>query len=90
MHYSSLPQHKIFGIILTLLGKEEKMHGYKLTQRFKEIVQRPVKEGVLYPALHYLEADGMLIAETQYMGRRTRKYYSLSAKAQRQQKILNK
>ena len=35
-------------------------------------------EGALYPALHKLEAEGMLKTETETIGKRVRKYYSLT------------
>lgn len=71
---------------MNLLTKEERMHGYKLTQQYKEIMQQPVKEGMLYPMLHLLEAEGMLVTETAYVGKRVRKYYSLSPKAKKKGK----
>ena len=37
-----------------------------------------VKEGSLYPALHKLEADGLIISEEVFIGKRARKYYTLT------------
>jgi DNA-binding PadR family transcriptional regulator len=37
-----------------------------------------VKEGSLYPALHKLEADGFLTVEEEFIGKRIRRYYSLT------------
>ncbi|MFM7217356.1 MAG: PadR family transcriptional regulator, partial [Bacteroidota bacterium] len=37
-------------------------------------------EGALYPTLHALEAEGILITETEHIGKRVRKYYSLTPK----------
>jgi DNA-binding HxlR family transcriptional regulator len=37
-----------------------------------------ITEGALYPTLHALEADGFVTTETEFIGKRVRKYYSLS------------
>jgi len=37
-----------------------------------------ITEGALYPTLHALEADGLVTTEVEYIGKRVRKYYSLS------------
>jgi len=56
------------------------MYGYEITQLVKEMSgdRIPVKEGSLYPALHKLEADGLVIAEEVFIGKRARKYYTLT------------
>ncbi len=68
-------------IILSLLAEEEKMYGYQITQRVKELSGERilVKEGSLYPALHKLEAEGAIEVETVYVGKRMRRYYKLTA-----------
>src|ERR1700750_343473 len=68
-------------IVLKLLTDNKKMYGYEITQRVKELTQDKIQitEGALYPTLHSLEADGLVTTETEYMGKRVRKYYSLSA-----------
>ena len=57
------------------------MYGYEITQRVKELSDNRIflTEGALYPTLHKLEGDGLLKAETVNIGRRVRKYYSLTA-----------
>ncbi len=67
-------------IILKLLGERERMYGYEITQKVKELTagEMTLTEGALYPALHKLEADGLLTAETQVVEGRARKYYSLT------------
>ena len=57
------------------------MYGYEITQRVKELSDERLllTEGALYPALHKLEAEGVLKTETVMMGKRVRKYYSLTA-----------
>jgi PadR family transcriptional regulator, regulatory protein PadR len=67
-------------IVLNLLVKHKSMYGYEITQKVKELTNNKIQitEGALYPALHALEADGLVTTETEYIGKRVRKYYSLS------------
>jgi PadR family transcriptional regulator PadR len=69
-------------IILKLLEDNEKMYGYEITQRVKDITTGDLQltEGALYPALHKLEADGLLETSTDLVDNRVRKYYSLTEK----------
>ena len=56
------------------------MYGYELTQRVKELTGDKIQitEGALYPTLHALENDGFVTTEIEYIGKRVRKYYTLS------------
>ena len=56
------------------------MYGYEITQRVKDLSDSRLMltEGALYPALHKLEAEGLLKTETVMIGKRVRKYYSLT------------
>ena len=67
-------------IILKLLEDNSRMYGYEITQKVKEITAGEVMltEGALYPALHKLEADGMLETFTEVVDSRVRKYYRLT------------
>lgn len=67
-------------IVLKLLADNKKMYGYEITQRVKELTfdKIQITEGALYPTLHALESEGLLTTETEYIGKRVRKYYSLS------------
>ena len=81
MNYSSeLIKGTLKTIILKLLAGNKKMYGYEITQKVKEITKDKIQitEGALYPTLHALEADGLVTTETEYIGKRIRKYYSLS------------
>lgn len=71
-------------MILRLLEDREKMYGYEITQKVKELTagEIAITEGALYPALHKLEADGLLTTETQLVDGRARKYYSLTKSGQ--------
>ena len=67
-------------IILKLLEEHDKMYGYEITQKVKELTNGDLKitEGALYPALHKLEAEGLLEVEVLKIGNRMRKYYKLT------------
>jgi len=67
-------------IILKLLEEQDKMYGYEITQKVKELTKGELKitEGALYPALHKLEAEGLLDVEIVNIGNRMRKYYKLT------------
>jgi PadR family transcriptional regulator PadR len=67
-------------IILKLLETNDKMYGYEITQHVKELTkgELQITEGALYPALHKLEADGLLDVEVAKVGNRLRKYYKLT------------
>lgn len=67
-------------IVLKLLADNKKMYGYEITQRVKELTLDKIQitEGALYPTLHAMEAEGLVVTETEYIGKRVRKYYSLS------------
>jgi len=67
-------------IILKLLSENEKMYGYEITQKVKEITKGKltITEGALYPTLHKLEAQGLLSVEVKEVSNRLRKYYKLT------------
>jgi len=67
-------------IILKLLEDNNRMYGYEITQKVKELTAGEIMltEGALYPALHKLEADGMLETFTEVVDNRVRKYYRLT------------
>jgi len=82
MIHTELIKGTLGPIILRLLEERGRMYGYEITQVVKQMSGDKVliKEGSLYPALHKLEADGLLLAEETYVGKRVRKYYSLTPK----------
>lgn len=67
-------------IILKLLAQNDKMYGYEITKKVKELTKGELKitEGALYPALHKMEAEGLLDVEVAKVGNRLRKYYKLT------------
>ncbi len=82
MANSKLYKGSLITIILKLLNESDKMYGYEITQKVKEITKGELKitEGALYPALHKLEADGLLDVEVKKVDNRLRKYYKLTEK----------
>lgn len=67
-------------IILKLLAEKGKMYGYQITQEVKGISEGAilVKEGSLYPALFKLKDEGLVETEEENIGKRVRRYYSLT------------
>jgi PadR family transcriptional regulator, regulatory protein PadR len=80
MHSPELLKGTLQTILLKVLKDHGKMYGYEITQRVKELSENRLMltEGALYPALHKLEAEGILKTETVMLGKRVRKYYSLT------------
>jgi PadR family transcriptional regulator PadR len=80
MNNTELLKGTLGTIILKLLEEKGRMYGYEIVQLVKEMSGEKilVKEGSLYPALHKLEADKLLVAEEVFIGKRVRKYYSLT------------
>lgn len=60
-------------------------HGYRIAQEIKQKSKGVLdfKEGTLYPALHGLEAKGLIASYTQEENGRTRCYYKLTEKGKR-------
>jgi DNA-binding PadR family transcriptional regulator len=73
-------------IIIKLLSDHGEMYGYEMTKMVKDLTDEGVKitEGALYPALHKLEAKGILLVETRSIGNRFRKYYKLTEFGQKE------
>jgi len=80
MHSPELLKGTLQTILLKVLKDHGKMYGYEITQRVKELSDGRIllTEGALYPTLHKLESEGLLKTETVMMGKRVRKYYSLT------------
>ena len=71
-------------IILRLL-QDKPMYGYEM---IKVVYERTNgyfewKEGSLYPCLHRLEGDGLIVSSSVEYNGKIRKYYSLSLKGKR-------
>lgn len=60
-------------------------HGYEISKRIRRLSERALEvgEGQLYPALHALEASGLVSAEwVPQEGKPARKVYQITAKGQ--------
>jgi len=86
MANSKLYKGSLSTIILKLLDEQGKMYGYEITQRVKELTKGELKitEGALYPALHKLEAEGLLDVEVAKVDNRLRKYYKLTERGEKE------
>ena len=69
-------------IVLKLLKENGRMYGYEITRKVEELTARKIKltYGALYPVLHKLESEGILITEQENYNNRIRVYYSLTEK----------
>ena len=80
MHSPELLKGTLTTIVLKVLKDQGRMYGYEITQRVKELSEGRIllTEGALYPTLHRLEAEGQLKTEVVTIGKRVRKYYTLT------------
>ena len=86
MANSKLYKGSLNTIVLRLLNDNEKMYGYEITQKVKTLTngELNITEGALYPALHKLEAEGLLEVEVKKVDNRLRKYYKLTQKGNKE------
>lgn len=79
-------------IILKMLDEHGRMYGYEMTKVARELSKGSmlISEAALYPALHKLEAEGLLTTEHENVEGRVRKYYSLSKKGKTESPIQTK
>lgn len=89
MKQSELVKGTLSTLILKLLEEKGRMYGYEIAQNLKDISdgKMVVKEGSLYPALHKLEADGFVTVEEEFIGKRVRRYYSLTQNGKTQSQV---
>ncbi|MGZ4033269.1 MAG: PadR family transcriptional regulator [Bacteroidia bacterium] len=82
MYSSELIKGTLKTIVLKLLSETKQMYGYEITQKVKELTNDKIQitEGALYPTLHALEKDGVVTTEIVNIGKRVRKYYTLTSK----------
>jgi len=80
VHSSELLKGTLQTIVLKVLKDHGRMYGYEITQRVKELSEGRIAltEGALYPLLHRLEAEGVVKTEVMAIGKRMRKYYTLT------------
>lgn len=84
MHSPELLRGTLQTIVLKVLRDHGKMYGYEITQLVKDLSAGRIllTEGALYPTLHKMESEGLLQTETVHIGKRVRKYYTLTQEGQ--------
>ena len=72
-------------IVLKLLSENDKMYGYEITQRVKQLSGGDIEltYGALYPILYKLESDKLLVTTSEVVDNRARKYYSLTSQGRK-------
>lgn len=71
-------------VILRLLSQRE-MYGYELVRSIRLVSNEAfnLAEGVVYPVLHSLEAQGCLRSKQKKVNSRTRVYYTVTSKGKK-------
>jgi PadR family transcriptional regulator PadR len=77
---SDLIKGSLKTIVLKLLEENGRMYGYEITRKVEELTAGKIKltYGALYPVLHKLENEGILITESENFNNRIRIYYLLT------------
>lgn len=67
------------GLILAVVSREP-LHGYAVVESIKTRTggELALPDGTVYPALHRLEADGLLASEWSVVGGRRRRVYRIT------------
>lgn len=80
MHSPELLKGNLQTILLKVLSDQKRMYGYEIVQKVKDLSTETIilTEGSLYPTLHKMESEGLLKTEIEHIGKRVRKYYSLT------------
>ena len=89
MYSKELLKGTISAIILKLLSEKERMYGYEISQRVKELSDGRIllKDGSLYPALQKMTADGLLSFKEEEVGGRVRKYYYITKQGRKEKTV---
>ena len=89
MYSKELLKGTLSAILLKLLSENERMYGYEISQKVKELTAGKIvlKDGSLYPALQKMTADGLLSFKEETVGGRVRKYYFLTKKGQKEKAV---
>jgi DNA-binding PadR family transcriptional regulator len=86
MYSKELLKGTLSAIILKLLSEQERMYGYEMSMKVKELSEGKIllKDGSLYPALQKMTSDGLLSFKEESVGGRVRKYYYLTKHGHKQ------
>lgn len=84
MYSKELLKGTLTAIVLKLVAEEERMYGYEISMRVKELSGGKIllKDGSLYPALQKMTHDGLLSFTEEHVGGRVRKYYHITKAGQ--------
>jgi PadR family transcriptional regulator, regulatory protein PadR len=79
---SDLIKGSLRTIVLKVLEENGRMYGYEITKKVEELTAGNIKltYGALYPILHKLEAEEVLVTESENFNNRIRIYYKLTPK----------
>ena len=79
---SDLIKGSLKTIVLKLLEESGRMYGYEITRKVEELTSGKIKltYGALYPVLHKLESEGVLVTESENFNNRIRIYYCLTSR----------
>jgi DNA-binding PadR family transcriptional regulator len=86
MYSKELLKGTISAIVLKLLSNQEKMYGYEIFQKVKELSEGKIllKDGSLYPTLQKMTNDGLLSFKEETVNGRIRKYYYITPKGKKE------
>ncbi len=88
-----MPRHSVdllrgtFGLLLLRAVSEDPKHGHQIIKWLRDVTDEDliVEEGAIYPALHRLEAQGVIKGEWGTTeNNRQAKYYKLTSKGRRE------
>jgi PadR family transcriptional regulator, regulatory protein PadR len=79
---SELIKGSLKTIILKLLEEQGPLHGYAITRKVEELTGGKIKltYGALYPVLHKLESEKILVTTREINNNRMRIYYAITPK----------
>jgi PadR family transcriptional regulator PadR len=77
---SELLKGSLKTIVLKVLEENGRMYGYEITRKVEELTSGKIKltYGALYPVLHKLEDEGVLVTDSENFNNRIRIYYKLT------------
>jgi DNA-binding PadR family transcriptional regulator len=77
---SELLKGSLKTIVLKVLEENGRMYGYEITRKVEEITGGKIMltYGALYPVLHKLEDEGVLVSDSENFNNRIRIYYRLT------------
>lgn len=80
MYSKELIKGTLRTVVLRLLDREGRMYGYQMSKHVEDLSGGHYKltEGALYPLLHKLVQDGLLLTETETVNGRARRYYRIT------------